>query len=40
MADSGALRIHVDAEITLLQAPDAIASARTGHARGKTVIIP
>jgi NADPH:quinone reductase-like Zn-dependent oxidoreductase len=40
MADSGALRIHIDAEITLRQAPDAIASARTGHARGKTVIIP
>jgi NADPH:quinone reductase-like Zn-dependent oxidoreductase len=40
MADSGALRIHVDAEIALGQAPGAIASARTGHARGKTVIVP
>jgi len=40
MANSGKLRVQIDAEVPLAQAPEAIASARAGHARGKTVIIP
>jgi len=38
LAATGALRVHVDNRITLADAPAAIAAARTGHARGKTVI--
>lgn len=40
MASSGKLRVRIDAEVPLTQAPETIASARAGHARGKTVIIP
>jgi NADPH:quinone reductase-like Zn-dependent oxidoreductase len=40
LAASGDLRIHIDAEIPLARVPEAIAAARQGHARGKTVIIP
>jgi NADPH:quinone reductase-like Zn-dependent oxidoreductase len=34
------LRVRIDAEVPLRDAPAAIAKARTGHARGKTVLIP
>jgi NADPH:quinone reductase-like Zn-dependent oxidoreductase len=40
LASSGKLRIRIDSRVPLSQAPAAIAAARTGHARGKTVIIP
>jgi NADPH:quinone reductase-like Zn-dependent oxidoreductase len=39
-ANAGKLRVRIDAEVPLDDAPAAIASARAGHARGKTVIIP
>jgi NADPH:quinone reductase-like Zn-dependent oxidoreductase len=39
-ARSGKLRVQIDAQVPLWQAPAAIASARAGHARGKTVILP
>jgi len=39
-ASAGKLRVRIDAEVPLAEAPAAIAAARTGHARGKTVIIP
>lgn len=39
-ANTGKLRVRIDAEVPLDDAPAAIASARAGHARGKTVIIP
>jgi NADPH:quinone reductase-like Zn-dependent oxidoreductase len=32
--------VQIDAEVPLAEAPEAIAGARAGHARGKTVIIP
>ncbi len=38
-ASSGKLRLRIDTEVPLADAPAAISSARTGHARGKTVII-
>lgn len=37
---SGKLRVRIDSQVPLSQAPAAIAAARTGHARGKTVFIP
>lgn len=40
LADTGKLRVHVDAEVPLHQAPEALARSRAGHARGKTVIVP
>jgi NADPH:quinone reductase-like Zn-dependent oxidoreductase len=40
LAASGRLRVTIDAEVALSDAPDAIARARAGHARGKTVIVP
>jgi NADPH:quinone reductase-like Zn-dependent oxidoreductase len=40
LARSGKLRIRIDRQVPLAEAPAAIAAARTGHARGKTVIIP
>jgi NADPH:quinone reductase-like Zn-dependent oxidoreductase len=40
LASSGKLRVRIDTQVPLSQAPAAIASARAGHARGKTVIIP
>lgn len=40
LAAAGTLRVRIDAEIPLDQAPAAIARARAGHARGKTIIIP
>lgn len=39
LAASGALRVHIDNEIKLAEAPATIAAARTGHSRGKTVIL-
>lgn len=40
LAASGELRVTVDAEVSLDEAPAAIARARAGHARGKTVVLP
>jgi NADPH:quinone reductase-like Zn-dependent oxidoreductase len=40
LAASGRLRVTIDAEVALADAPAAIARARAGHARGKTVIVP
>jgi NADPH:quinone reductase-like Zn-dependent oxidoreductase len=40
LADIGKLRVHIDAEVPLPQAPTALAESRTGHARGKTIIVP
>jgi NADPH:quinone reductase-like Zn-dependent oxidoreductase len=39
-ARSGKLRVRIDAEVPLSDVPAAVAGARTGHALGKTVIIP
>ncbi|MGY2875863.1 NADPH:quinone reductase-like Zn-dependent oxidoreductase [Marmoricola sp. URHA0025 HA25] len=40
LAADGRLRVTVDAEVPLDDVPAAVAHARAGHARGKTVIIP
>jgi len=40
LADTGKLRVRLDAEVPLHEAPAALARSRTGHARGKTVIVP
>lgn len=40
LADTGKLRVHIDAEVPLHEAPSALARSRSGHARGKTIIIP
>ncbi len=39
LAASGRLRVRIDAEVPLAEAPAAIARARAGHARGKTVVV-
>jgi len=39
LAASGRLRITIDAEVPLEEAPAAVARARAGHARGKTVVV-
>jgi NADPH:quinone reductase-like Zn-dependent oxidoreductase len=39
LADTGKLRVHIDAEVPLSQAPAALARSRSGQARGKTVIV-
>jgi NADPH:quinone reductase-like Zn-dependent oxidoreductase len=39
LAASGRLRVTIDAEVPLEDAPAAIAHARAGHARGKTVVL-
>lgn len=39
LAASGRLRVTIDSEVALEDAPAAIARARAGHARGKTVIL-
>ena len=39
LAATGRLRVTIDAEVRLADAPAAIAHARAGHARGKTVIL-
>lgn len=38
LLDAGQLRVRIDAEVPLEQAPAAVARARSGGARGKTVI--
>ena len=40
LADAGTLRITIAAEVSLADAPAAVAHAGSGHARGKTVIVP
>jgi len=40
LAATGRLRVTIDAEVPLAEAPAAVAQARAGHARGKTVILP
>ncbi|MGW0949034.1 NADP-dependent oxidoreductase [Streptomyces sp. NPDC002623] len=40
LAASGELRVRIDAEVALADAPAIIAKARAGHATGKTVIVP
>jgi NADPH:quinone reductase-like Zn-dependent oxidoreductase len=40
LADAGKLRVTIDAEVPLTDAPAAVARARSGPARGKTVILP
>jgi NADPH:quinone reductase-like Zn-dependent oxidoreductase len=39
-AAEGRLRVSIDATVPLDDAPEAVARARAGHARGKTVIVP
>jgi NADPH:quinone reductase-like Zn-dependent oxidoreductase len=39
LAATGTLQVRIDAQVDLEDAPAAIAAARAGHARGKTVII-
>lgn len=40
LADTGKLRVHIDAEVPLAEAPAALARSRAGLSRGKTVIVP
>lgn len=40
LAASGDLRVRIEQTVPLAQAPDAVANARAGQARGKTVILP
>jgi len=40
LATTGRLRVTIDAEVPLADAPAVIAHARAGHARGKTVFLP
>lgn len=40
LAASGELRVRIDAEVPLAEAPALVAQARAGHSTGKTVIIP
>ncbi len=40
LAASGRLGVRIDARVPLHDAPNAIAAARAGNARGKTVLIP
>ena len=39
LAAAGRLRVTIDAEVPLEDAPAAVARARAGHARGKTVVL-
>jgi NADPH:quinone reductase-like Zn-dependent oxidoreductase len=39
LAASGALRVRIDNEVKLTDAPEAVTAARTGHSRGKTIIL-
>jgi NADPH:quinone reductase-like Zn-dependent oxidoreductase len=39
LAEQGQVRVRIDAEISLTDAPDAVARARNNHATGKTVIV-
>jgi NADPH:quinone reductase-like Zn-dependent oxidoreductase len=40
LAANGELRVRIEQTVPLHGAPEAVASARAGHARGKTVILP
>jgi NADPH:quinone reductase-like Zn-dependent oxidoreductase len=40
LAATGDLRVRIDAEVPLTDAPAIVAKARAGHSTGKTVIIP
>jgi NADPH:quinone reductase-like Zn-dependent oxidoreductase len=40
LAVTGRLRVTIDVEVPLAEAPAVIAHARAGHARGKTVFLP
>jgi NADPH:quinone reductase-like Zn-dependent oxidoreductase len=40
LAADGRIRVRIDAEIALADAPDAVARARSDRATGKTVIVP
>ncbi len=40
LADAGTLRITIDAEVALDDAPAAVAGARASHSRGKTILVP
>ncbi|WP_246460744.1 zinc-binding dehydrogenase [Streptomyces himalayensis] len=40
LAATGELRVRIDAEVPLADAPAIVAKARAGHATGKTVIVP
>jgi len=39
LADEGRIRVRIEAEVPLAEAPDAVATARTRQANGKTVIV-
>lgn len=40
LAADGRIRVRIDAEVALADAPDAVARARAGQATGKTIIVP
>lgn len=40
LAATETLRVRINTQVSLDQAPTAITQARAGHARGKTIIIP
>ncbi|WP_181802987.1 zinc-binding dehydrogenase [Streptomyces shenzhenensis] len=40
LAAAGELRVRIEAEVPLADAPAVIAKARAGHAAGKTVLVP
>ncbi|SEC37078.1 NADPH:quinone reductase [Streptomyces sp. 3213] len=40
LAAAGELRVRIEAEVPLVDAPAVIAKARAGHATGKTVLVP
>jgi NADPH:quinone reductase-like Zn-dependent oxidoreductase len=40
LAADGRIRVRIDAEVALAEAPNAVAHARSGHATGKTIIVP
>ena len=40
LAAEGQIRVRIDAEVALADAPDAVARARSGQATGKTILVP
>lgn len=40
LAASGGLRVQIEQTVPLAEAPEAVAKSRSGHSRGKTVILP
>lgn len=40
LAEEGRIRVRIDAEVHLAEAPAAVAHARSGHATGKTIFVP